>query len=150
MSFYLRLEVRQSDDGIFVGQQVYVKEVLDRFNMSNGKPVATPMEARAKLSKDEEGEKVDPTLFKSLVGCLSDFARDIDDRKSITGFVFFMGTNAISWSSKKQAIVTLSSYEAEYIEGVLINDSNNDNFTKHAYVGKAKTLVSLLIAYAKA
>ncbi|KAG6466626.1 hypothetical protein ZIOFF_075563 [Zingiber officinale] len=52
MSFYLGLEVRQSDDGIFVGQQAYVKEVLDRFNMSNSKPVATPMEARAKLSKD--------------------------------------------------------------------------------------------------
>ncbi|KAG6535025.1 hypothetical protein ZIOFF_008942 [Zingiber officinale] len=71
MSFYLGLEVRQSDDGIFVGQQAYVKEVLDKFNMSNSKSVATPMEARAKLSKDEKGEKVDPPLFKSLMGCLS-------------------------------------------------------------------------------
>ena len=69
MSFYLGLEVRQSDDGIFVGQQAYVNEVLDRFNMSNSKPVATPMEVGAKLSNDENGKKVDPTLFKSIVGC---------------------------------------------------------------------------------
>ncbi|KAG6525121.1 hypothetical protein ZIOFF_015073 [Zingiber officinale] len=75
MSFYLGLEVRQSDDGIFVGQQAYVKKVLDKFNMSNSKPVATPMEAGAKLSKDKEGEKVDPTLFKSLVGCLRQLSR---------------------------------------------------------------------------
>ncbi|KAI4326500.1 hypothetical protein MLD38_031808 [Melastoma candidum] len=45
----------------------------------------------------------------------SDFAGDLDDRKSTTGFVFFMGSNTISWSSKKQAIVTLSSCEAEYV-----------------------------------
>ncbi|KAG6491428.1 hypothetical protein ZIOFF_052771 [Zingiber officinale] len=129
MSFYLRLEVRQSDDEIFVRQQAYVKKVLDRFKMSNSKPVATPKQARAKLSKEEKGEKVDPTLFKSLVGCLSDFAGDIDDRKNTTGFVFFMGTNAISWSSKKRSIVTLSSCEAEY---VLMDDVNTgyDRFTE--------------------
>ena len=34
---------------------------------------------------------------------------------SISGFAFFVGIGAISWSSKKQPIITLSSTEAEYV-----------------------------------
>lgn len=45
----------------------------------------------------------------------SDYAGDIDDRKSTSGYVFLLGTGAISWSSKKQPVVTLSTTEAEFI-----------------------------------
>ncbi|KAL5568196.1 hypothetical protein UlMin_024771 [Ulmus minor] len=45
----------------------------------------------------------------------SDCGGDIDDRKSTSGFVFFMGDTAFTWMSKKQPIVTLSSCEAEYV-----------------------------------
>jgi hypothetical protein len=36
-------------------------------------------------------------------------------RHSISGFAFFYGHGAVSWSSKKQPIVTLSSTESEYV-----------------------------------
>ncbi|KAL5545314.1 hypothetical protein UlMin_009098 [Ulmus minor] len=45
----------------------------------------------------------------------SDSGGDIDDRKSTSGFVFFMGDTAFTRMSKKQPIVTLSSCEAEYV-----------------------------------
>jgi hypothetical protein len=45
----------------------------------------------------------------------SDYAGDVDDRKSTSGFVFMLGTGAVSWSSKKQPVVTLSTTEAEFI-----------------------------------
>ncbi|GKU95895.1 hypothetical protein SLEP1_g9193 [Rubroshorea leprosula] len=45
----------------------------------------------------------------------SDYAGDLDDRKSTSGFVFMLRSSAISWSSKKQPIVTLSTTEAEYV-----------------------------------
>jgi len=45
----------------------------------------------------------------------SDWGRDLDERKSTTRFVFFMGDTSFTWSSKKQSIITLSSCEAEYI-----------------------------------
>ncbi|MCI01256.1 copia-type polyprotein [Trifolium medium] len=44
----------------------------------------------------------------------SDYAGDLDDRKSTSGYVFMLGSCSISWSSKKQAIVTLSTTEAEF------------------------------------
>lgn len=53
--------------------------------------------------------------FKLMGYYCSDFAKDIDDRKSTTGYVFFMGNNAISWCSKKQPIGTLSTCESEYV-----------------------------------
>jgi len=37
----------------------------------------------------------------------SDWGRDLDERKSTTGFVFFIGDTSFTWSSKKQSIVTL-------------------------------------------
>lgn len=45
----------------------------------------------------------------------SDFAGDLDDRKSTSGSVFLLAGGAISWSSKKQPVVTLSTTEAEYV-----------------------------------
>ena len=45
----------------------------------------------------------------------SDWCGDSDDRRSTTGFVFYFGTTAFTWQSKKQAIVTLSTCEAEYV-----------------------------------
>ncbi|KAL8116422.1 hypothetical protein AgCh_022789 [Apium graveolens] len=51
--------------------------------------------------------------FKLVGYCDSDWAGDIDDRKSTTGYVFFIGDTSFSWSSKKQPIVTLSTCEAE-------------------------------------
>ena len=53
--------------------------------------------------------------FKFVGYSDSDWAIDIDDRKSTTSFIFYMGDTTFTWSSKKQSIVTLSTYKAEYI-----------------------------------
>ncbi|PKI72006.1 hypothetical protein CRG98_007622 [Punica granatum] len=45
----------------------------------------------------------------------SDWAGSYDDRKSTTGFVFYLGDTAFTWSSKKQFVVASSTCEAEYV-----------------------------------
>ena len=70
MSFFLGIEVKQNNEGIFISQEAYAKEILKRFNMNNCKPVSTPIECGVKLSKIGEGQVIDATLFKSMVGSL--------------------------------------------------------------------------------
>ena len=45
----------------------------------------------------------------------ANWGNDINDRHSICGYPFVLNGGAISWSSKKQSVVALSSIEAEYI-----------------------------------
>ncbi|KAM1797964.1 hypothetical protein ACFX12_032087 [Malus domestica] len=52
--------------------------------------------------------------FNLLAYSDSDWVADINTRRSITGFVIYLGDNPISWQSKKQSIVSRSSTEAEY------------------------------------
>lgn len=47
--------------------------------------------------------------------CDADYGSDKSDRKSTSGILITLGTNAIQWKSKKQTCVALSSAEAEYI-----------------------------------
>ncbi|XP_047339512.1 secreted RxLR effector protein 161-like [Impatiens glandulifera] len=69
-----------------------------------------------------KGTKTQGIEFKKeseckLVGYTnSDWAGSIDDRKSTSGYIFCLGSNVISWSSRKQKSMVLSSAEAEYIE----------------------------------
>lgn len=50
--------------------------------------------------------------------CDADWAGDLDQRKSTTGYIFIMNGGAISWSTKKQPTVALSTTEAEYMSMV--------------------------------
>ena len=59
--------------------------------------------------------------FKSVKNlCLfgysdADWAGDVSSRKSRSGYVFMLGGAILSWMSKKQPVVALSSTESEYI-----------------------------------
>ncbi|KOM56838.1 hypothetical protein LR48_Vigan10g273000 [Vigna angularis] len=62
------------------------------------------------LGRGETGEEVQITSYSD-----ADWCGDKEDRKSTAGYIFFMGGTPISWSSRKEPVVALSSCEAEYI-----------------------------------
>nr|GEW12321.1 retrovirus-related Pol polyprotein from transposon TNT 1-94 [Tanacetum cinerariifolium] len=113
LTFFLGLQVKQKEDGIFISQDKYVAEILNKFDFMNVKIVGTPIETKKHLVKDAEAADITPKtshlhnvkrIFRYLKGQSklglwypresafeveaysdSDYARENLDRKSITG-----------------------------------------------------------------
>lgn len=68
--YFLGIEVNQKDGEIVISQQKYAHDLLKKLRMENAFPCNTPMNANLKLSKDDIGEEVDSSLYRSLVGSL--------------------------------------------------------------------------------
>ena len=70
MTYYLGIEVKQGEEGIFLSQKTYAEEILKEFKMDAINSVATLVECGTKISKFDNTEKVNPTLFRRIVGRL--------------------------------------------------------------------------------
>ena len=67
MQYFLGIEVKQSNKGIFICQQKYTYDILKNFNMEECKPMCTLMVTSEKLSNDPDAKKVDEGLYRSLI-----------------------------------------------------------------------------------
>ncbi|GJS61984.1 retrovirus-related pol polyprotein from transposon TNT 1-94 [Tanacetum coccineum] len=71
LNFFLGLQIKQLNDGIFFNQSKYIKEMLKKFGLEDSKPMKTPMSTETKLTRDEEGESVDNTKYRGMISvCL--------------------------------------------------------------------------------
>ncbi|GKA12241.1 putative ribonuclease H-like domain-containing protein [Tanacetum coccineum] len=70
LTFFLGLQVKQKEDRIFISQDKYVHEILNKFGFSDVKTTRTPMETQKALLKDVDGEDVDEHLYRSMIGSL--------------------------------------------------------------------------------
>ncbi|GJU57353.1 retrovirus-related pol polyprotein from transposon TNT 1-94 [Tanacetum coccineum] len=68
LNFFLGLQIKQMEDGIFFNQSKYIKEMLKKFGLEDSKPMKTPMSSDTKLTKDEECESVDSTKYQGMIG----------------------------------------------------------------------------------
>ncbi|GJT50195.1 putative ribonuclease H-like domain-containing protein, partial [Tanacetum coccineum] len=57
------LQVKQKEDGIFISQDKYVTEILEKFGFTDVKTASTPMETQKPLLKDVDGKDVDEHLL---------------------------------------------------------------------------------------
>ena len=181
VNFILGMTVKRDRENrtLTISQKTYLSDVLQRFNMSDCKPVSTPVEPGQKFEKrNDDEDQFDVSTYQSAIGSLnyaaiatrpdislavgklsqfmqspsqthwiavkrimryikgtidyglkftysdefklygysdSDWAGCVMSRKSTSGHVFRIGGCTVSWRSKKQSIVALSSTEAEYV-----------------------------------
>ncbi|XP_070043290.1 uncharacterized mitochondrial protein AtMg00810-like [Nicotiana tomentosiformis] len=70
LTFFLGLQIHQSDEGIFICQTKYMKELIKKVRMSNVKALGTPMSPATSLDKDGEGKSVDESKYCEMIGSL--------------------------------------------------------------------------------
>nr|GEV17920.1 hypothetical protein [Tanacetum cinerariifolium] len=70
LTFFLGLQVKQKNDGIFISQDKYAAEIFKKFGFTKVKNARTPMETQKPLLKDEDGEEVDVHMYRSMIGSL--------------------------------------------------------------------------------
>ncbi|GJZ94894.1 retrovirus-related pol polyprotein from transposon TNT 1-94 [Tanacetum coccineum] len=135
LNFFLGLQIKQFEDGIFFNQSKYVKEMLKKFGLENTKPIKTPMSSETKLTRNEEGEPIDDTKYRGMIGsllyltasrpdimfCVCLCARFQETHKTShleavkRIFRYIKGCCLTLWMSKKQTALAISTTEAEYV-----------------------------------
>ncbi|GKC67069.1 putative ribonuclease H-like domain-containing protein, partial [Tanacetum coccineum] len=70
LTFFLGLQVKQKEDGIFISQDKYVAEILKKFDFVSVKTASTPIKTQKALVNDEEASDVDVHLYRSMIGSL--------------------------------------------------------------------------------
>nr|GEV56035.1 hypothetical protein [Tanacetum cinerariifolium] len=70
LNFFLGLQIKQMEDGIFFNQSKYVKEMLKKFRLEDSKPTKIPMSTKIKLTKDDEADSVDSSKYRAMIGSL--------------------------------------------------------------------------------
>ncbi|KAG8479014.1 hypothetical protein CXB51_028903 [Gossypium anomalum] len=70
MTYFLGMEVTQSQEGFFLSQRTFAIKILDKFSMLNCKATSTPVAVGEKLTSQSNSKEVCETTYRSLVGCL--------------------------------------------------------------------------------
>nr|GEV01364.1 hypothetical protein [Tanacetum cinerariifolium] len=70
LTFFLGLQVKQKQDGIFISQDKYVAEILKKYRFTEVKNESTPMKTQKPLLKDKDGKEVDVHMYRSMIGSL--------------------------------------------------------------------------------
>ncbi|GJR28388.1 retrovirus-related pol polyprotein from transposon TNT 1-94 [Tanacetum coccineum] len=111
LNFFLGLQIKQMEDGIFFNQSKYIKEMLKKFGLEDSKPMKTPMIGTTHLGLwYPKGTGIETVVYAD-----SDHAGDYVDQKSTSGICTFVGCCLTSWFSKKQTALAISTTEAEYV-----------------------------------
>nr|GEV27839.1 putative ribonuclease H-like domain-containing protein [Tanacetum cinerariifolium] len=67
LTFFLGLQVKQKEDGIFISQDKYVAKIQKKFDFLSVKTASTPIETQKPLVKDEEAADMDVYLYRFQV-----------------------------------------------------------------------------------
>jgi hypothetical protein len=65
LTIFLVIQVKQMKQRMFVHQAKYTKDLMKKFNMTELKPVSTPMSTATAVDPDENDEVVDQREYMS-------------------------------------------------------------------------------------
>ena len=70
LNFVLGLQIKQLDNGIFISQEKYAKDVVSKFGLTTASGKPTPMATNEYLSKEDLSKDVDQKLYRGMIRSL--------------------------------------------------------------------------------
>ncbi|XP_059077988.1 uncharacterized mitochondrial protein AtMg00810-like [Cryptomeria japonica] len=131
LSFFLGLQVSQLENGIFISQTKYAKDMLKRFQMAECNAVSTPMATGCKLSKVDDTPTIDQTMYRSMIGSFLYLTATRPDFMQAVCMV-----SRFQSAPERFHFITIQRI-LKYIKGTLdfgLWYPRNDNFTLLAYI----------------
>nr|GEY86460.1 retrovirus-related Pol polyprotein from transposon TNT 1-94 [Tanacetum cinerariifolium] len=108
LTFFLGLQPKQKDNGIFISQGKYIAEILRNFGLTDGKSASIPIDTKKPLLKYPDGKDVDVHIYRSMIGSLMYLTSSRPD-------IMF----AVCACACFQTVVATPSTKAEYVADVL-------------------------------
>ena len=70
LNYFLGLQIKQTPHGLFILQEKYTRELLEKFKFKDFKSKATPMANGVKIDVDEKGKSVDQKQYRGMISSL--------------------------------------------------------------------------------
>lgn len=70
LKHFLGMQIYQIKDGIYLSQGIYIKNLLDKFGILSSKPFSTLLDKRHGLCKNDNEERVEKGMFRSIIESL--------------------------------------------------------------------------------
>jgi hypothetical protein len=70
LKFFLRFQIKQLEDGTFLSQTKYTRDILKKFGMDKKKPIKTHMGINGHLDLDIGGKSMHQKVYRSIIGSL--------------------------------------------------------------------------------
>ena len=70
LNYFFRLQIKQTEERIFINQAKYLKDLLKRFGLEDEKIKNTLMSSTIKLNRDENGKEVDVKTYRGMIRSL--------------------------------------------------------------------------------
>ncbi|XP_013633179.1 PREDICTED: uncharacterized mitochondrial protein AtMg00810-like [Brassica oleracea var. oleracea] len=117
LHYFLGIQVTRTDSGVRLSQQKYINDRLYKANMTDAKPIATPLPTTPKLKLDSASPLQDATQYRSVVGSLQYLAFTRPDISYAVGrFSQFMHKpTGDHWQAAKRVLRYLSGTRSHVI-----------------------------------
>nr|GEV16065.1 copia protein [Tanacetum cinerariifolium] len=145
LNFFLGLQIKQMEDGIFFNQSKYIKEMLKKFGLEDSKPTKTPIVGltEIKLIKDDEAASVDSSKYRGEIKTqskLMDYKRTKDylprihctkqmDEELRESYRMSIEINKKEKLQQLEQVANLNTYPSKRFNYFCYDDDDDDDYT---------------------
>ncbi|GAA0173196.1 hypothetical protein LIER_41480 [Lithospermum erythrorhizon] len=140
LKYFLGFQINQMEDGIFISQAKYAKNIVKKFGLETSKSKRTPFATHVKVTKDEDGKVMDINMYRSMIESLLYLTASRLD------IAHCVGICATYQADPKESHLNLVKRILKYIKGEPVPlQSIPHQETRHKEILAKKSLILLLL-----